>query len=377
MPLTSERSSKNANNETKHSPECIAKIIGSSHYQFRNYFSCMRGLIIEMEESYAKIFRGIFNWEWYSDSKMVHLFLHLILKANHTDGTWKGIEIKRGQFIAGINKLNSETGISIQSLRTCMDKLKLTGEITIKSTNKYSIITICKYESYQDSKVKGNNQINKLTNNQSTIKATNKQQTTNKQLTTSKKENNNKNEKNDEEGKEETILMPPVAAVENKISAIGKEEAAVDISQFNIPLTAAENSTSSLAVRKKEKSTLYEDCLKIYADFFNKLKIGKPELLVEEKSAMKQIIERLKKTAVDKKNINEEVKETWAAVLSRYDNWTKYQKENIKINQILSNFSNLLNSTQNGNNTPKFIKSTAETRREIEELEQRTDLRLT
>ena len=51
-------------------------------------------------------------------------------------------------------------------------------EITIKSTNKYSIITILNYESYQDEEITTNNQ----TNNQ----LTNNQQATNKQLTTNK-----------------------------------------------------------------------------------------------------------------------------------------------------------------------------------------------
>ena len=72
---------------------------------------------------------------WSSNPNMVALFLHLLLSANHKDNNWKGIEVKRGQFITGMDSLSKGTGISIQTLRTCLSKLKLTGEVTIKSTN--------------------------------------------------------------------------------------------------------------------------------------------------------------------------------------------------------------------------------------------------
>jgi len=140
---------------------------------------------------WIKLHRKFTEWEWYQNSKMVHLFIHLLVTANHTDKTWQGIHIKRGQLLTGIKSLNKDTKISIQSLRTCLSKLKITQEITIKPTNKYSIITICNYEDYQSIIDEANNQTNK--------QLTNKQQTTNKQLTTTKKvkkEKNDNNEKN-------------------------------------------------------------------------------------------------------------------------------------------------------------------------------------
>jgi len=134
-------------------------------------------------EGWIKLHRKLIDWEWYTDSKMVHLLFHLVAKANHKDGNWKGIEVKRGQLITGLDSLKHQTGISTQSLRTCLERLKSTGEITNKSTNKYRIITILKYDSYQ-LKEKDNKQL------------TNNQQTTNKQLTANKNVNNDKNENN-------------------------------------------------------------------------------------------------------------------------------------------------------------------------------------
>lgn len=129
-----------------------------------------------MENSYIKIYRGLLSWEWYKDSKMVHLFIHILCSANFIDGRFKGVGIKRGQLVTGLKSLAYNTGISIQSIRTCLERLKSTNEITIKSTSEYSIITICKYEYYQS--------FEKKSTRKSTIEITNHQQTINKPSTT-------------------------------------------------------------------------------------------------------------------------------------------------------------------------------------------------
>ena len=116
---------------------------------------------------------------------MVHLFIHLLLNANNMDSEWRGVKIKRGQMVTGRKSLNEKTGISEQTLRTCLKKLEITKEITIKSTSKFSIITVCNYEVYQGCKNGSNQQTNQqLTSNQPA---------TNQQLTTIKEVKNDKN----------------------------------------------------------------------------------------------------------------------------------------------------------------------------------------
>jgi len=36
-----------------------------------------------METGWLKLHRKFKEWEWYQDSKMVHLFIHLLVTANH------------------------------------------------------------------------------------------------------------------------------------------------------------------------------------------------------------------------------------------------------------------------------------------------------
>lgn len=135
--------------------------------------------------SFIKLHRDLLDWEWFKDSKMVHFFLFLLLKANHDDKQWKGIKIKRGQLIAGLHSLSVQSGISTQSIRTCIKRLKSTGELTSTSTSKYTIFTICNYHKYQE----------KLTST-STGKLTNEQQTINKQITTNKNKRSNRSIRN-------------------------------------------------------------------------------------------------------------------------------------------------------------------------------------
>lgn len=137
-------------------------------------------------EGYISLYKKITEWEWYKDADTCRLFIHLLLKANYKDRNWKGVLIKRGQHLTTRKTLHEELNISEQSIRTSIKRLKLTNEITTKSTNLYTLITITRYDDYQSSTVE---ETDKLTN-----KTTNEEPTTNQRLTTPNKDNkyNNK-----------------------------------------------------------------------------------------------------------------------------------------------------------------------------------------
>jgi len=136
---------------------------------------------------WIKLHRKFIQWGWYKKDGMVRLFVHLLLSANHKENQWQGVVVKRGQLITGRKSLSQDTGMSEQSIRTCLARMKSTNEVTSKSTNKFSIITICNYEEYQGGENEINQQINQLPpSNQPAI---NQQSTTNKNV---KKEKNDK-----------------------------------------------------------------------------------------------------------------------------------------------------------------------------------------
>ena len=134
---------------------------------------------------WIKLHRSLLDWEWYDDSNTCRLFIHLLLRANHKPKNWRGIAINTGQLLTGRKVLAEQTGLSEQQVRTSLNKLKSTNEITIKSTSHNSLITLVCWESYQQ-------------NNQDDNQAVTKQQPTDNQaVTTNKNVKNDNNEKND------------------------------------------------------------------------------------------------------------------------------------------------------------------------------------
>ena len=123
-------------------------------------------------EGWICLYKKLINWEWYQDGNTCRLFIHLLLLANYEDKYWQGQLIKRGQLVTSLEHLSDDLGLSVQQIRTSIKKLKSTGEITSKATNKYTLVTIERYEDYQSKEEKA------------TSKITNEQQTNNKQITT-------------------------------------------------------------------------------------------------------------------------------------------------------------------------------------------------
>jgi len=128
----------------------------------------MNSKIQRLMNGYIKLHRRLTEWEWYRNSEMVHLFIHLLLMANHKDNDWQGMKVYRGQVITGRKKLSENTGLSEQSIRTCIKRLKSTSEITVKTTNRYSVISICNYDKYNNIITDNNQDNNQPPNQQST-----------------------------------------------------------------------------------------------------------------------------------------------------------------------------------------------------------------
>lgn len=141
---------------------------------------------------YIKLFRTIEKWEWYTDVNTKTLFIHCLIKANHKDAKWRGIFIPTGSFISSYAKLAKETGLSVRSVRTSLNKLKTTGELTHQTTSDYSMINLVNWALYQsddeDTDTVNDTPLDKL--------PTNERQATDKLPTTNKNEKKKKNEKN-------------------------------------------------------------------------------------------------------------------------------------------------------------------------------------
>ena len=104
---------------------------GCSHSDGRATF--LFTMVEDPQENYItgwiKLYRSFIKWEWFGDSNMVHIFIYLLLSANRKDGSWRGVEVKKGQLVTGINTLSKDLNMSIQKIRTCLDRLEKSKEI--------------------------------------------------------------------------------------------------------------------------------------------------------------------------------------------------------------------------------------------------------
>lgn len=137
-------------------------------------------------EGWLKLFYRFKEWEWYGDTNMVRLFIHLLLSANYKPLCWQGKSIPRGALITSRAKLSQETTLSPREIRTCLTRLKSTNEIAIETTNQYTIVTINNYERYQDIILDGDQQDDQRFDRQ----PTNERPTKDQRATTSKEYKN-------------------------------------------------------------------------------------------------------------------------------------------------------------------------------------------
>jgi hypothetical protein len=118
------------------------------------------------------------TWEWYGDTNTFRVFMHILLKAQYKPVYYKGVYIDSGECVFGRKAWAKELGMSEQSLRTALAHLKSTNEITMVSTNKFSVIHVVKWKFWQIQ--------DGLSTNEPTNDYASNQPTTNQQLTTSK-----------------------------------------------------------------------------------------------------------------------------------------------------------------------------------------------
>ena len=104
-----------------------------------------------LENGFAKFDRKILTWRWYKNENTFKVFFHLIMTANIIPCDFENITIMRGERATSYKSLSVETGLTERQIRTAVNHLKTTGELTSKSYPKFSVFTLIKYNDYQSS----------------------------------------------------------------------------------------------------------------------------------------------------------------------------------------------------------------------------------
>ena len=102
-------------------------------------------LDIELGRGFVAFPRGLTDWEWYTEPNTARLYFHLLLTANWSRKQWQGITIQPGQLVTSRAHLSRQLDMTENQVRSALKHLVSTGDITIKTGSKYSMITLNHY----------------------------------------------------------------------------------------------------------------------------------------------------------------------------------------------------------------------------------------
>ncbi|HQN92679.1 MAG TPA: hypothetical protein PLQ09_01050 [Prolixibacteraceae bacterium] len=134
-----------------------------------------------MGNRWIKVNRELTNYEFYhKDSEKVHLWIHLLLKANHTGRNevfgGKQIFVKPGQFTTGRKQIRIETGISESKIERVLKYFEETKQLIVQQTSSSNrLITIVNWNTLFNFEQRNEQQTNsKRTANEHTNRIENK-----------------------------------------------------------------------------------------------------------------------------------------------------------------------------------------------------------
>lgn len=164
-----------------------------------------------LENGRIDLHRSLTKWRWYKNGNTMRLFIHLLLTANWKDDDFEQITVRRGQRVASRRSLAEETGMTEREIRTALNHLISTSEVTSKSYTKYTVITIENYDRYQAP----------------TGKTTNKRPTNDQQTTSKRPQDNQANQYNQANQDNNILFSSDLSGARGRASA--EEERAGDV----------------------------------------------------------------------------------------------------------------------------------------------------
>lgn len=145
-------------------------------------------------DGWLKLYRSILDSAVFQDAEILKVWIWLLcnvaFEQHDTICYGKVITLKPGQIATGRKKISQCTDLNENKVYRALNALKSLGNIEIKATNKYSIITVVNWDKYQEEN--GKRTTGEQQNNSRT---TTEEQQGNNKRTQHKNGNNGKNEK--------------------------------------------------------------------------------------------------------------------------------------------------------------------------------------
>jgi hypothetical protein len=219
-----------------------------------------------VHRGYIKLWRVSLEKPIFQNPNLWQFATWCLMKATHKKIIhmvgYQSVELNPGQFVYGRNKASKELRSTPRKMRTCVSTLKKLDFLTIKTTNKFSVITVVNWDIYQPDEEKTTN------------KVTNKRPTNDQQTTTNKNNNNIKNNGDYPFRYKKKVPLPKNFHTTPDMIAYAKE-----IGYLGIP----DEHTKTMILSSKAKDYKYKDWHAAWKTWLRNAIAKNPKLKKKEK----------------------------------------------------------------------------------------------
>ncbi len=122
-----------------------------------------------MSAGYVKLHRSFLHHDMFRDPASCQFFVYCITSAAYKDRKFlynkQVVSLKKGQFIYGRKKAAEMLGTTERKVRTLRDMFEKLDFLTIQTTNRYTIITVNNWDTYQGASTENDQPVDQQTTN--------------------------------------------------------------------------------------------------------------------------------------------------------------------------------------------------------------------
>jgi len=122
-----------------------------------------------MSVGYIKLHRSLLEWQYWDDHNTTRLLIYFLVSVNYEPKKWMGIQINAGSFVTSYDRISQATKMTQSQIRRSMKILISENQISQKTTNKFQLVSLIKWDELQLGENKTTNK-QQSNNNQTTIK---------------------------------------------------------------------------------------------------------------------------------------------------------------------------------------------------------------
>ncbi len=101
--------------------------------------------------TWIKLDRNILEWRWFKNGNVLKVFIYLLIHASRKPIEIGNVYIGRGEQLSTQVQIAEGTGLSRQEVRTALENLEATKDVTKEKRSGKVVISIPRYEIYQRS----------------------------------------------------------------------------------------------------------------------------------------------------------------------------------------------------------------------------------